>query len=83
MTPFPEDGQLVECLRTLDALDYEVADLSELSDVHLQALARNAIHLSMREDLRDTRLRRLQDLIWLCGQSMTKPRAASASALLS
>lgn len=51
MTPFPEDGQLVECLRTLDALGYEVADLSELSDVHQQALARNAIHLSMREEL--------------------------------
>lgn len=45
---------------------YYLADLSELSDLHLQALAGNALHLSIREQLRDTRLRTLQELIWQC-----------------
>lgn len=61
MIPSPEDGLLLECLRTLDVLGYDLTDLSELSDLHLQALARNALHLSMREQLRDTRLRTLQE----------------------
>jgi hypothetical protein len=74
MIPFSEDGQLVECLRTLDELGYDLANLSDLSDVHLQAIARNAIHLSMPEELRETRLTMLQELIWQCGRR--RPRVA-------
>ena len=63
-----KDFFLWNALKSLDLMGYDLHDLSQLSDVHLQALARNAVHGAIPEDVRRARLRALQELIWRCGR---------------
>jgi hypothetical protein len=69
-------GLMTESLLTLDVMGYDLSDLTALSDIHLQALARNAVRRGLPNEVRDQRLRVIHELISEIGTR--KPRVGVA-----
>lgn len=67
-----DHGLLTEGLLTLDVMGYDLSDLTALSDIHLQALARNAVRRGFGKNLREAILGAFHELITAIGTR--KPR---------
>lgn len=69
-------GLVLRCLRALEPLGYELADLGKLSDAHLQALARYWSYGTLPPVKRDTRLVALHAFI---GEVTARPARRSVA----